>query len=257
MTKLRVVAAVGAVAAVLGGASPAASALTVGPLHHQTVKTTVSAAVTGLVARNEVGDIKVVPGSVTRIVAVEQYNFTAPTVTHSLRNGLLRIAASCPSPTGPVNIGLNDCAVDLTVTVPSAVTVDALTDVGDLNIRDLTGAETLRSSDGDIVMQRVVAPVLHVSSETGEVRVLSVKSRSLNLHSSDGDINAALAAAPHDVLASTDTGDVDLTVPSGVYAVDTHSDDGTTRVRGITEHSDAPRKISARTSDGDISVVGR
>jgi DUF4097 and DUF4098 domain-containing protein YvlB len=210
-----------------------------------------------LVARNGVGDVKIVPGAEARIVAVEQYNFTAPTVTHSLRNGLLRVAASCPSPTGPVNVGLNDCAVDLTVTVPSATTVDAVSEVGDIDVRDLTGAETLRSSDGDIVVQRVVAPVFRASSDTGELRLVGVKSRSLTLHSSDGDINAALAAAPHVLSASTDTGDVNLTVPSGTYAVDTHSDDGTTHIRGITQHSDAPRTISARTSDGDITVVGR
>lgn len=246
----------GGVALALGVSAPAA-ALTIGALHHETVRATLSGTVTRVVASDDVGDITVVPGSVTRVVAVEQYNFTAPTVTDTLREGVLRIVASCPSTAGPVDVGLNDCASDLVITVPRAVAVDAVSDVGDVRTQGLRGPERLRSSAGDVIAEAVAARTLKATTDSGDVRLVGVRSRVLTLRSSAGDIDADLAAAPDRIVASTTEGDVKVTLPSGTYAVELHTDYGTSHVQGITEQSDAPHMVSARTSDGDIRIVGR
>jgi hypothetical protein len=242
---------------VLALAAPAASALTVGPAHHQTVSATVSGTVTGLSVNNDVGDIVVVPGSVTRIVAAEQYSFNAPTVRHSLRNGLLTVVARCPRTAGPLDVGLNDCAADLVITAPRDVTVDAFDSVGDIRTRDLRGVESLRDDVGDVAVTRVTAFSVRAISSDGVLRLTAERTPSLDLRSDTGDIHADLATMPRSVVARSSDGDVYLTLPAGAYAVDTHTDDGTTHVHGITEQSDAPRTVSARTAEGDIRIVGR
>ncbi len=254
--KIHVVVLLGAAATVLGSVS-AASGLTVGPAHHRTVEATVAGAVTSLSVSNDVGDIVVIPGSVTRIVATEQYTFNAPTVRHSLRNGVLSVIARCPRTAGPVDVGLNDCAADLVMTLPRDVAVDAMDSVGDIRVRDLRGNESLRSDVGDIVVDRVTASSIRASSSDGELRLNAVRAPTVNLRSDSGDIRADLAAMPRAVVARSSDGDVSLTLPAGTYAVDTHTDDGTTHVRGITDRSDAQRSVSVRTSDGDIRIDGR
>ncbi|HWC33916.1 MAG TPA: DUF4097 family beta strand repeat-containing protein [Mycobacteriales bacterium] len=247
-------AGISAVATTLAFAGPASA---LGPVHHQTERVVVPGQVTALSVRGEVGNITVLPGSVTRIVAAEQWNFAAPTLTHTLQDGVLRVAAPCPRPTGIVDIGFNDCLVDLLITVPAAVTVDAVDSVGDIRIRDLRGNETLRSDVGEIRVDRVVGPSLTATSDTGSVRLAGVRFAALTLRSSSGGVQADLARMPRTVVARSSDGDVDLTVPAGTYAVDTHTDVGSTHVRGITSSSDAPRTLSAHTDDGDIRIVGR
>ncbi|HVX68555.1 MAG TPA: DUF4097 family beta strand repeat-containing protein [Mycobacteriales bacterium] len=215
MTKLRAVVVAGGVAGVVASAAPANA---IGPVHHQTQRAVVVGNVTALVIRGEVGNITVVPGPVTRITAREQYNLEAPRLAHSLDDGVLRVSAPCPRPTGIIELGLNDCAVDLLITVHRAVTVDASNSVGDIRARGLRGAETLRTDVGDIVIDDVRAPHLR---------------------------------------AVSDTGDISMSVAAGTYAVDVHSDVGDTRVRGISVASDAPRTLSARTDTGDIRITGR
>jgi hypothetical protein len=215
VTKLRLFVVCGAVASVLTVAAPASA---LGPIHHQAERVGVPGKVTGLVVRGEVGNIKVVPGSVTRIVATEQWNLEAPKLRHTLRDGLLRVSAPCPRTTGIVDLGLNNCAVGFVITVPRDVTVDARDSVGDILTRDLRGPESLHSDVGNVVVDNVRAT---------------------------------------EIKASSSTGDVSLTVPAGVYAVDVHSDIGDAHVRGITVQSDAARKLTARTDTGDIRIIGR
>ncbi|HVT64156.1 MAG TPA: DUF4097 family beta strand repeat-containing protein [Mycobacteriales bacterium] len=256
MTKFRCLVVLAATVSTLAVAAPA-SALLGQPAHHRTVRVTVPGKVTALSVRNDIGDITVLPGDVTRVVAVEEYDSKAPTLKHSLDNGLLTVSAPCPRPTGVISLGLDNCSVDLIITVPQSVTVDAVDDVGDVKVRDLHGTESLRTSDGDILVRDVAAPMLNVTSDTGSINLDGVRARTLTLKNSDGDIRADLFATPHTVIARNDTGDVALTLPAGIYALDLRTDDGGTHVHGITVHSDAGRTVSAHTSDGDIRITGR
>lgn len=215
MTKLRGLVVCGGVISVLAVAAPASA---LGPIHHQTQRVVIPDKVTALAVRGEVGNITVVPGPVTRVVAVEQYNLEAPNLIHTVRDGLLRVSAPCPRPTGIVDLGLNNCGVDFVITVPRNVTVAARNAVGDIRVRDLRGAESLHSAVGDVTLDNV--------------RAASIK-------------------------ASSDTGDISMSVPSGAYAVDVHSDIGETHVRGITVQPDASHALSARTATGDIHITGR
>lgn len=257
MTRVRRLVVPLGIACGLAAASPAVHALTVGPLHHQTVRDTVSGSVTRLSVSNDVGDITVVPGSVTRIAAFEQYSFKPPTVSHSLRGGLLEVDARCPRTAGPVDVGLNECAADLVITVPRDVTVDAIDGDGDIRTRDLRGAETLRSDAGDITVERVAASALSCRSSDGDVHLSAVRVKTVALATDTGEISADVATLPRSVVARSSDGDIALTVPTGTYAVDAHSVDGTSQVRGITVERGARRTLSARTDEGDIHIAGR
>lgn len=254
VTKVRALIVGGAAASLLAVAAPASA---LGPTHHQTERAAVPGKVTALVVRGEVGNITVVPGTVTRIVAREQWNLEQPKLVHTLHDGELRVSAPCPRPTGIVSLGLNNCSVDFVMTVPRSVTVDARDSVGDVLVRGLRGAESLHSDVGSVVADGVVAPALAAAADSGTVRLADVRAGSLTLRSSSGAIRADLASMPNRVVARSSDGDVELSLPAGVYALDLHTDVGSTHVHGITVHSDARRTVSAHTDDGDIRITGR
>lgn len=254
VTNVRTLVIAGGALSMLVVATPAQA---LGSAHQRTERATVAGPVTALSVRGEVGTITIVPGPVTRVVAVEQYNLQAPSLAHSLRDGLLRVSAPCPRPTGILELGLNNCSVDFVITVPRAVKVDARNSVGDIRVHDLRGAQTLHTDVGDVLADHVAASTLIASSDTGTVRLADVRAGSVTLRSSSGKLVATLAAMPRTVVARNSDGDVDLRLPTGTYAVDLHTDVGDTHVRGITNRSDARRTLTARTSAGDIRIVGR
>lgn len=215
MVKLRVAVLAGGVFAATALAAAPASAL--GPLHHHTDSVSVAGKVTAVSIRNEVGDIRIVAGTTTRIVAKEAYNLAGPTLTHSLRDGVLTVSAPCPRQ-GPVDLGLNDCYVDFVLTVPSAVAVEAMDSVGDITVHGLRGNEKLRT---DV-----------------------------------GRIDAVLASAPRTVVARNSVGEVHLVLPSGSYALHLHTQIGSAHVRGITRDADAPHRVTATSDDGNIRIQG-
>jgi hypothetical protein len=233
----------------------ATPARAVGPLHQQTVRHDVVGGVTSVSVRDDDGNVTIAPGTPAAVVASERYNYAAPAVAQTLRDGVLSIVARCPRQ-GPVNLGLNDCSVDLALAVPRDVTVHVADSLGDITTRDLRGNESVHSDLGDVRIDGVVGNAITATSSEGEVRLVGVRGQKVTLSSDDGDIDATLPAAPRSVVARSSTGDVDLTVPAGVYAVRTRTEVGTVTVRGVTVSSDAPRSLSAQSDNGDIMIRG-
>lgn len=254
MVKLRAVVLTGGVVAGIALAAAPASAL--GPLHHQTLRVTVAGKVTSLVVRGEVGDIKVVSGATTRIVAIEQYNLSAPQFTHSLSDGVLHVSAPCPRE-GVISLGLNNCAVDFVITVPHEVAVDAVDEVGDVSVRGLQGNDSVHTDVGEVNLAGVSAPTLSATTSAGTVRLIGVAANTVNLRNDTGGIQAELTDAPRSLIARSSDGDVDLTVPSGDYALHLHTDIGSAHVTGVTEQADAPRTVTATSDDGDVRITGK
>ena len=238
----------------------AAPAAAIGPLHHKVARIALHGEITGLVIRGEVGDIKIVAGknNVARVVAEESYNLTAPQLTYSLKGGLLRVSAPCPRTPGvDVELGLNNCAVDFTVTVPRRVAVDAADDVGDISVRGLHGNEALQTDVGSVTVRSVTASSLLAKASAGGVRLHKVRAKSVTLRSATGDIDAGLIAVPRSVIARCSDGDVSLSVPHGTYAVDVHTAVGSTKVTGITVSASAKHTLTASSADGDVRISGK
>ena len=191
----------------------AALTLQVPPILHETTTTFAApGTIKAVVARADMGSITVVPGSTHAIKFHQTWNYAKPTLTRSLSNGVLTVIARCPrDPTS-----FNKCSDDLAITVPSAVSVDAVAGFGDVVTKNLVGSERLRSSFGDIVASHITA--------------------------------SAISTA-------TDFGDIAIKVPAGTYAVTAKADWGEVHVSpSVKQDSHASRKISADSNYGDVFV---
>lgn len=222
-----------AVAALFAGEQHAtALSLQVPPILHDTTTTTpVSGTIRAVVARTDMGSIIVAPGSAHSIRFHKTWNYAEPTMTRTLRDGVLTVTAKCAED----HTSLNKCSDDLLITVPSVVTVDADTGFGNIVTKNLKGNEKLGSSFGDITASRVAAGAISASS-------------------SEGRVAFDLASIPTTAFAKSSFGDILMKVPAGTYAVSTKTGYGDVHVSGIRQDSGASRKLTAISSFGDITV---
>ena len=79
---------------------------------------------------------------------------------------------------------------------------------GDVDVRGLTGTVNLASNAGDVSGDELAGARLRAKSSSGDVRL-------------------ELVSSPASVAALSDSGDVDVDLPAGEYALDTHTDSAT------------------------------
>ena len=73
-----------------------------------------------------------------------------------------------------------------------------------------------------------------------------------------GDVDLGFTTEPVSVSASSDAGDVLVTVPAGgEYRVDATTNAGDVTVEGVVRNDRSRRSISARANAGDVTVRGR
>jgi hypothetical protein len=73
----------------------------------------------------------------------------------------------------------------------------------------------------------------------------------------EGDLSFDLTKAPRHLIASTNNGGVDITVPRGTYAVTATATDGKKAIAGITVNPHALHSIHASARSGDITINAR
>src|SRR3954454_1224234 len=122
-------AAVGAIGA---GADP------IVPMHEVSSTTAVHGVVRALDLADDFGNVVVKAGTRLSVAAHEQWNYEQPTLTMTVKNQVLSVRATCPNlVSGPYvymgDPGVNDCAIDLTVVVPSVTAVTVELDGGSVN----------------------------------------------------------------------------------------------------------------------------
>ena len=171
------------------------------------------------------------PRPQSQVSVHRRWNLAAPTVKQALSNGVLTVTSTCPVLPG------KQLAVDLTITVPAAVSVHAETAAGDVTTSHLRGDEDLRSAAGDVT-------------------ATSITANSFLADSSAGTVQALLVSSPTSATATSDAGDVTLSVPTGAYAVRASTSAGEVAVTGITNQAGAPRHLTARSDAGDVTVKG-
>lgn len=149
---------------------------------------------------------------------------------------------------------LLSCDATLRVTVPPGVAVVAHSSSGDIHATGLRGPFDLDTSSGDVVSSGGTGTA-RLSTSSGDVRATGLGATSVNAHSSSGDVSLQFTTVPADVTASTSSGDVRVTVPDGPtsYLVSVHTSSGDSTV-GVRTDPTAARRITARTSSGDVSV---
>jgi DUF4097 and DUF4098 domain-containing protein YvlB len=99
----------------------------------------------------------------------------------------------------------------------------------------------------------VVGPV-HLETEHGEVTGEGLDARSVRGTSEHGDVRLSMSGVPRDLVAETEHGDVEVTVPDLVtYRVDADTEHGTTQTH-VRIDPRSPRSIAARSEHGDVVV---
>jgi hypothetical protein len=141
------------------------------------------------------------------------------------------------------------------LTVPADVTVTGGVTDSHLTLRDLAGEVDVSTSDGGITLAAVSGP-LRLESRDGSVEGTGIRSSSVSASTSDGSVRLAFADPPRSVRATSRDGSVQLTLPDDrtAYHVTVSTSDGSSDVTVPTDPT-APRRITATTSDGDVTIA--
>lgn len=179
--------------------------------------------------RNENGSVRITVGSgPIEVTETLEYGSVKPSTRHQVEDGTLKLVGSGCGDSRP-------CRVDYTVRVPAETSVTVRVDNGGVEAEGVTGAVDLRTGNGSV-------------SGT------ALGARRASLSSDNGTVDAAFDVAPDEVTTTTDNGAVTVTVPPGTaYDVRARTGVGMKRVSVPTDPS-SPRRITATTGNGMVTV---
>lgn len=170
------------------------------------------------------GDLSLAPGAAGQ-VSVRRHlgrSIARPRPAETWDGATLRVQGDCS-----ITLGA-DCSLDYQLRVPAGVTVVAHTSSGALQVRDLTGDLDLSVSSGEVEVTGTRGR-LALRSSSGGVQASGLRSASVEVRVSSGDVHLDFAQPPRMVQASA--GGVDIAVPRGVpYGVQADADSGGTTV---------------------------
>jgi hypothetical protein len=221
------------------------------PRHETTKSIPVAANPAGVLVRNDVGDLSVSQGPAA-LTVVKRWTLRAPTVDVHWEATTLVVRGRCPD-----NVPLNDCSVDLHLTLPAPFALDASQGVGDVALRDVVGNFRVHAGVGAVTADNVRGDALTADSGVGDVRFSRLAVRRITANADTGDAVVDSVGVPDLVEANAGTGSVDVGVPAGAYAITTDVGWGDQQVRGLVSDPAAPRKIRATAGTGDVDVHAR
>lgn len=136
------------------------------------------------------------------------------------------------------------------IKVPADCTLDIRGDDGDVQVKDLRANVRITSEDGDIELDEIVAPEIHVRTDDGDVKSHRCRG-DFFVRTEDGDISVRQhPAGPLEI--RTDDGNVDVWLTAGARLdVDIESEDGDVEVRldeGVST------EFFLATDDGSVRV---
>ncbi len=187
----------------------------------------VDSAITALVIKGQVGDI-VVTGAAGAVEVVEHqsYREKAPVTSHLSDNGRLTLGYACSAA---------DCGVSYDVRVPTGTLVTISEDVGNVDVRGVSG-------DVD------------VSDQTGNITGRELRAQQVKLRVETGQLDAGFSSAPRSLDARVNIGNVTVTVPKGEsYAVQAAAGIGDVHV-GVDRDATSSHSLWATTSTGDVRI---
>ncbi len=158
------------------------------------------------------------------------------------------VRADCPAWSGFF------CDVSYEIAVPDGFTVELISSSGDQTVRGLSAAQlNLELSSGELTLQDVSGP-MDVQTSSGSVRAELLRSETVAMQVSSGDVQLGFAAAPRRVLVQASSGDVKVELPDDRYRVVTDTSSGEERV-DIAVDPSADRVVELRASSGDVDVT--
>lgn len=214
-------------------------------------------AITSLQFDVDSGDLTVTTGEKTVVTRTIHYGDELPGETARVEDGAL-VLSSCE---------VRNCSIDYEVVVPEGVTVNGSlssgtadfagigevnlqADSGDVTLRDVSGAANVTASSGTVELDGVDGAAT-LSVESGDVTARNVNGAT-QVEAHSGTIVVSLAR-PESVRARADSGNIEVTVPQGSYAVTAQTDSG-----DVTNHlggSDSGTyQIDLQADSGNITI---
>jgi hypothetical protein len=197
---------------------------------------TVRGAPSGVALDLDDADVEVAGGGRTTTVVVshvDRFGFGhGPVADRSIAADTFRVRSRCPATI------LHGCSVRYRVVVPDNVPLVIRTTSGSVHLRGYRGSARITTARGDIDIAGFCGFSLQARAESG-------------------DIDAAAACAPQQLVLRSTDGHVHVAVPPGRYQVEAESTNGGERVSGVSAVADAPFSIQALSSSGDVVVEGR
>lgn len=147
------------------------------------------------------------------------------------------------------------CEVSYDITVPDGFDLDLDVGAGSVTVRGLTVRTLqLQVSRGEVELVGVTGPV-DIRASSGSVTAERLTSDDVAVAVSSGDLGLEFAAPPRTVFATVGSGRIEIGLPTGSYNVDAETAAGDERV-DLPVDPMSDRRIRARTSRGDIEIVG-
>lgn len=209
--------------------------------YHEDRRYQLPGTVLGLSLRVDVADVEIVGSDTTTINVHERLSWSRerkPTATHHREGDTLMLGYTCPR---GVVIGIDVCSVDYRIEMPRALAARIRADKGDIRVRALAGSLRITTDVGDITATDLRGGDVSLSSDTGDIRIGYRADR-----------------VPDSITATTDVGDIRITVPATVgYAINSRTDldDRRPDVTGLRIDSSSPHRISVATGQGDIRLT--
>jgi hypothetical protein len=145
----------------------------------------------------------------------------------SVENGVLTLTKVC------LRGGCGGASI--TIRVPPAVAVEAVTSNGGIKVSDVSGGVHLQTSNAGISVSRL-------------------GSGDAYLHTSNGGIDASFTGAPKSIRAETSNAGVDITTDGKTYYYDDVDTSNASQDVSNLRSRDAQNEIYVRTSNGSINI---
>lgn len=188
---------------------------------------------------NDSGDVKITVGDQLEVRRTVGYNETKPGKTYRVDGGAL-VLEECKE---------RDCWVSYDVTVPEGTKVSGHLDSGNVEV---TGAASVNvaAESGDVTV-RDVAGEVNASAQSGNVSLSGIGG-AVVAGAESGNVTVGVTT-PVAVTATTQSGNVDVTVPDDEYQVDIQTDSMDNITNDLGDDSSGP-KITLRAESGNVTL---
>jgi len=194
------------------------------------------------------GRVSVAAGDETSVTVEREWAWVgAPDTSVDLENGVLHVRGRC----GVHGLVPGRCLTHVNATVARGTEVAVTTSAGTVSVTGTTGGVDLRTSAGRVDVTDVAGPA-RLHSSAGAIAG-TVNGGDVNASTAAGSIALDVTGDPGHLSATSRAGGVTLTVPDHTYAVDFDTSAGDVEL-DVRIDLDATRRITARSSAGDITI---
>jgi len=169
----------------------------------------------------------------------------------SVQDGVLQVSTGCR---GSLALMGDSCSVDFDIVVPPGTAVNVTTSTGDVNVSGTGEAVNVRSDTGDVHVDKS-GGLVRLASNTGDLSAEELTGERVSATTDTGDIELEFDAAPNQVEATSETGDLHVVVPRDGTLYQVQADSSLEEPQlDLPRSSASSRVISLRTDSGTIEA---